>query len=1634
MHDGVDFLFLAPLEEELAAILSRVPGYRRLPPDTQDIRIYFQGELPAEFPDGNRGTYRIIVFSPLGMGRVAAATATADAIRRWQPRFVMVVGIAGGDAERVALGDVLVADQFVDYSLAKETDAGTQTRFQTYRADPRLLNAARHLSGWEPSIKALRPEAGVPQRHIGVVLSGDIVQSKQDSLRSYKQAYSSLLGVEMEAGGVASAAWEAAGKPGVLMVRGVSDFADSQKSSSHTTVWRRYACDVAAAYAVSLITSGFVPLSDIAVPGPTALPGNPPPVAHGAEPRLPGAAAVDEFVENYRAEQRSGALFVGRERELAVLDAWRTEPAELDYLLLVALPGLGKSCLLVRWLEQIAATNTGSTGSRTVFCPISPRFGLDRQEGLVNRMLAALALVQVYPDEPSDDRTSSNRRREVLRERLRLPLSEGKHVLFIIDGIDELIDLDLNPSPFPQQLGRGIRIVLSMREGALEASPTGWRSRFGLERSLQVSILTLPPLSPAEVSLLADRVSTTSQLARAELSAELYRLTQGDPLVLGLYVGLLAELSASGRELSAAAMGTLRPGLDGVFEQWWREQLRHWGPKRPYAEPLTQELLGLLACALGPLALADLEALIPADRLPNEFVLADAIRPLSRFISGGGLRLPYAFSHPRLNEFFRARLRQDECRRFNERLLMYCQDSAARLATHAPGTLELSDYVLRRYGLHLEQAGADAAAFSFLVSEPWRKAWFHRTGDFTDFSADAQRAIWAGEKADLARLSRGDSAAWTGRSLLGALYQASINTVLMRIPSQLLCAAVKKGCWTLPRACDYARANLNPEDRAQALLELAELEDNVQDRDKQLLMEALHAARQIRNRYSRADWIVATFNAMPESLSGIRAEVLREEVPQLRPEDDDLASALLSYLPYLPEPEKIRAALLIQENLHSVLRQEDRIYAIAQAIAHLPTQLASQWENDLLKKIGGVGYYFCQVHTMIPSLFGETAQMEAFAIAQDIKHPGLQAEALSRLAQGPHFPNRLRVTAFRECIAAIATYYQAPENYPEPMLPTKEDAFDVLPASVRETLEVSSRHIANGMGQARIEKVLYNLSVWVPDSLLPELLIVAEKASTPAPDFHQAAHAALLRTRARMANADWSDIFQGVEQIRATERRGILVALAAWLPASLIVSALSLCEEISDGPALTRCLLSLAGTPLSPEILARIRRSMEQSADSSTNLVSLLKAVPKSARAELSGGIVLTDITKHSIIRRARFILELLRLVDIGKHELANSAAATLLECAASMVPGALISAIVDLLPHLEPEHSLFSHLVRAGLDALLKNGNDWGSYSSLNGLGPYLSADQRTELRQYLRGSSVEKRAEGLATLVAQSPDASEERLALATEALSAIEAIPLNQAIDRLDALRVLARCLPARLHKRARRVALSLRWIQPGNKVDISFVLVALAALQTHAPAKDRMGFVHDALRVIKEHRGSLSGQAVVCLLPLISDPDARKNLVERALREVFETEESHFGTADHMRFIQVSELAPWLTDAQRRKLLDELLVRERAFQSYGLDALVPYLNASELVQLREALPELSPFRRRECWKGLAVAMAAEPLPVVHSLFHEILHDLSSGSRDDMLYGMDALTPLLQALGAPANTDAAVNAVLEICHVWP
>jgi len=242
-HTDIVLITALPLEE--AALLKFIGATQE---SKAKGRTYHRGKV---------GPYDVVVWCAGGMGNVRAAKAATEAIGIWNPEHIILVGYAGGvkkKNERM-LGDVLVADQVVDYELGKEKPEGTERRYQSYRPARPLLDGAKRLppNTWAMSIDVPRPDGMtnrvVPNVHFGTIASGQKVIINVELVEGLQADWPELIGVEMEGVGVALSAYESETAPGFLLVKGISDWADPKKQDG----WQRYAAEAAASFTITLL-------------------------------------------------------------------------------------------------------------------------------------------------------------------------------------------------------------------------------------------------------------------------------------------------------------------------------------------------------------------------------------------------------------------------------------------------------------------------------------------------------------------------------------------------------------------------------------------------------------------------------------------------------------------------------------------------------------------------------------------------------------------------------------------------------------------------------------------------------------------------------------------------------------------------------------------------------------------------------------------------------------------------------------------------------------------------------------------------------------------------------------------------------------------------------------------------------------------------------------------------------------------------------------------------------------------------------------------------------------------------------------------------------------------------------------
>lgn len=178
-------------------------------------------------------------------------------IHTLQPEYVISVGLAAGVAHdgHQSLGDVVVAEQFVDCDTGRQVADSALRRFEVFRPAAPLLSAARIVAArdWKSTILAEPPSPqsrrSATQVHFGSIGSVTQVIKSPETLHELTNRFAALAAIEMEGAGIFAATSGAEHPPGVLLVRSICDWADGAKDGS----WRQYAAASAAAFVAATL-------------------------------------------------------------------------------------------------------------------------------------------------------------------------------------------------------------------------------------------------------------------------------------------------------------------------------------------------------------------------------------------------------------------------------------------------------------------------------------------------------------------------------------------------------------------------------------------------------------------------------------------------------------------------------------------------------------------------------------------------------------------------------------------------------------------------------------------------------------------------------------------------------------------------------------------------------------------------------------------------------------------------------------------------------------------------------------------------------------------------------------------------------------------------------------------------------------------------------------------------------------------------------------------------------------------------------------------------------------------------------------------------------------------------------------
>ncbi len=1357
--------------------------------------------------------------------------------------------------------------------------------------------------------------------------------------------------------------------------------------------------------------------------------------------------------------------FVGREWLLAEVDAFLRDH-DRGYFILEAEAGLGKTTFLA-WLVK-------ARGDIHHFVELAPGLeGIGR--GLKNLAAQIVLAYHMNAWEAEGVLPGTAVRPDYLLNLLKEAADkrqEGEKIVLVVDALDEAgTPYNQNVLGLPNVLPKGVFIIVSQRPVPV---------------TLQVDTSTTPRCvfhlsassdgNRADMRRFLERTAVWPGIAHALQSSD-YTLDQFIATLLEKCRGVWIYLHYVVHEIERGERSPL--DLDALPDGMTQYYACYWARWRDADEAQWCDVyLPLLATLAAEQETVTVERLAEWTnvKLPEQMLrrlLNEKWRPFL-VVAAQDEHDHYGFYHATLREFFEGKAARDNLTSaelsFVDELVTATRQAHNRLAEHyliawggletgLPGLQDVTKrdvdggYGLRHLAAHLEGAKRTDDLHHLLAVETNEKcnSWYEAkdaAGDTGGFLADVARAWQLAEEAGLNTQNVRERGRAIGLQNRYALINASVNSLATQIPPCLLVTLVEKGIWPPVMGLAYARRITVTEARSEALaslapclperllrealvraLEIGKSTFGIDNRSRaiaglvpqlaklghptealavareidgywrakvlaelapglseQLLQEALGAAQEICYERAKVEALAGLAPYLPEPLRGETLRealtVARKAIPKI-----DLAEAVAYLAPHLPKPllgEALDAALAAVQGIKSGF---DRAIAIAYLAPYLPEPLLGEALDAALAAVQGIKSGFDRVVTIayLAPYLTEPLLREELIIAQKIDNQEMRIKALVRLASSV-LPGPLRNEAINVALAAMRGA-KAPSACAEVLAE--------LAPHLSEPLLLEALAVARKISYERDRaKALAGLARYLPDSLageaLSESLAIARRVGD---SYHRAK--ALAELAAYLPELLPGEALRAAREVEDLERRvEMLAELAVRLPepllSELLREALMAVQDIGDS---VRQASALAGlSPYLPEqLLGEALVAARRMKDDYLKVNSLTSYFCAKALAGL--GLHLPEPLKSEVLREALVAAERIFL-DSSRAEL-----------------------LVGLAPYL-PE-PLLGEAMKQVHWGLRREGNNKYCERVLAGLAPYL-------------------------------PDL------LLRKAL--VEAKKCEDSCDRAKALAVLAPYLPESLLMEALVAARGISG-SFGRPDDCAEALAALV------PQLAKLGYPAEALAAVQEIKHDyFRAEALARLAPYLPEPLLREALT--ALREIsYATNRARalVGLAPYLP-------RPLLSEGPREALVEiwrmDLVLEYRVEMLAGLAPYLPELLLSEslrevltkavndddrakaLVGLSMHLPDplldeaLAIARKIEGddYRAGALAALTQPLSMhlppirLYSLWCETLHVLASRTRKCLLSDLQALSPLVAALGEKDAIVETFRAIQDIGRWWP
>lgn len=271
----IDFAIITGLHEEFLVLRKLFPQFEELPDGTN---VWYRMQVQTD----TGITYGIIGACQDKEGPLDAGNLTSRIIKRWDPAYIVLVGIAGSFYKDVNLGDILVSQQVFYYDPAKATEQGIEYRPEGYPCsvtlirqaaalllDDKLFNAWRQSANERACRKAEQLLAGenesyrnalkmhFPNIHFGTVASGSLKIASEEKKKELVALHGKIIGTEMEGAGILHATFHEELPTPAIVIKGVSDKADKKMDQDDPEkLWRALAKENSVLCVLALIGRG----------------------------------------------------------------------------------------------------------------------------------------------------------------------------------------------------------------------------------------------------------------------------------------------------------------------------------------------------------------------------------------------------------------------------------------------------------------------------------------------------------------------------------------------------------------------------------------------------------------------------------------------------------------------------------------------------------------------------------------------------------------------------------------------------------------------------------------------------------------------------------------------------------------------------------------------------------------------------------------------------------------------------------------------------------------------------------------------------------------------------------------------------------------------------------------------------------------------------------------------------------------------------------------------------------------------------------------------------------------------------------------------------------------------------------